>query len=92
MPPLKRAVDDRQTTPFVAFSPGRYGHPELVGAERRIISGILDPFNICTSHVDRNILTIGTFMRRFTRLSLGLSKKFENLAPATALHGAYFNF
>ncbi|MSR60666.1 MAG: hypothetical protein EXS05_24005 [Planctomycetaceae bacterium] len=31
-------------------------------------------------------------MRRFTRLSLGFSKKLENLAAATALHVAYFNF
>ena len=29
---------------------------------------------------------------RFTRLSLGFSKKLENLAAATALHVAYFNF
>jgi hypothetical protein len=31
-------------------------------------------------------------MKRFTRLSLGFSKKLENLAAATALHVAYFNF
>jgi hypothetical protein len=52
----------------------------------------IDAFSICTSHVERNNLTIRTFMRRFTRLSLGFSKKLENLAAATALHVAYFNF
>lgn len=31
-------------------------------------------------------------MRRFTRLSLGFSKKLQNLVAATALHVAYFNF
>src|SRR5262245_15518626 len=31
-------------------------------------------------------------MRCFTRLSLGFSKKLENLAAATALHFVYFNF
>ncbi len=31
-------------------------------------------------------------MRRFVRLGLGFSKKLENLAAATALHVAYFNF
>ncbi len=72
--------------------PGRYAAPELIGAERRVISGPIDPFNICTSHVERNNLTIRTFMKRFTRLSLGFSKKLENLAAATALHVAYFNF
>jgi hypothetical protein len=31
-------------------------------------------------------------MRRFTRLSLGFSKKLENLAAAMALHVAHYNF
>src|SRR5260370_20528639 len=72
--------------------PGRYAPPELVSTQRRSIFGDIDPFSICTSHVERNNLTIRTFMRRFTRLSLGFSKKLENLAAATALHVAYFNF
>ncbi len=59
---------------------------------RRIVFGDFDPFSICTSHVERNNLTIRTFMKRFARLGLGFSKKLENLAAATALHVAYFNF
>ena len=47
---------------------------------------------ICTSHVERNNLTIRTFMKRFARLSLGFSNKFENLAAAVALHVAHYNF
>ncbi len=31
-------------------------------------------------------------MKRFTRLSLGFSKKLENLAAAMALQVAYYNF
>lgn len=31
-------------------------------------------------------------MRRFTRLSLGFSKKLDNLAAAVALHIAHYNF
>jgi hypothetical protein len=31
-------------------------------------------------------------MRRFTRLSLGFSKKLENHAAAIALHIAHYNF
>ena len=44
------------------------------------------------NHVERNNLTIRTFMKRFTRLALGFSKKFENLEAAVALHMAYYNF
>ena len=47
---------------------------------------------IGTSHVVRNNLTIRTFMRRFTRLALGFSKKFENLEAAVYLHVTYYNF
>ena len=31
-------------------------------------------------------------MKRFTRLALGFSKKLENLAAATAIHVAVYNF
>lgn len=54
--------------------------------------GVENLRTICTSHVERNNLTIRTFMKRFTRLSLGFSKKLENLAAAVALHVAYFNY
>ena len=42
--------------------------------------------------MERNNLTIRTFMKRFTRLALGFSKKLENLAAATAIHVAVYNF
>ena len=66
--------------------------PDLVKTERINIRGIKDLGTICTSHVERNNLTIRTFMKRFTRLALGFSKKLENLAAATALHVAVYNF
>jgi hypothetical protein len=47
---------------------------------------------ICTSYIERHNLTIRTFMRRFTRLSLGFSKKMDNLKATVALHFAYYNF
>jgi IS1 family transposase len=74
--------------------PGRYGPPTMVASERRQILGLvdLDLSSICTSHVERNNLTIRTFMKRFTRLALGFSKKLENLAAAVALHVAHYNF
>jgi IS1 family transposase len=72
--------------------PGRYAPPEVVGTERRPVTKGLDPFAICTSHVERNNLSIRTFMRRFTRLALGFSKRVENLTAAVALHVAHYNY
>lgn len=71
-----------------------YEPSEMVGTKRKGIYGIGEDEErtICTSHVERNNLTIRTFMRRLTRLSLGFSKKLENLAAATALHVAHYNF
>jgi IS1 family transposase len=72
--------------------PGRYGPPELVSATRRVVTGNINQFDICTSHVERHNLSIRTFLRRFTRLALGFSKKLENLQAATALYLAHYNF
>ncbi len=74
------------------YPQGRYSPPEIIAAERKPIFGNVDPLTICTSHVERHNLTIRTFMRRFTRLSLGFSKKLENLAAAVSLFIAYYNF
>ena len=67
-----------------ADQPGRYAPPEMVGTERKGIFGIREDEerSICTSHVERHNLTIRTLMKRFTRLSLGFSKKLENLEAA----------
>lgn len=40
------------------------------------------------NQIERNNLAIRTFMRRFTRLALGFSKRFEIPAAAVALHMA----
>jgi IS1 family transposase len=72
--------------------PGRYGPPTMIGTDRNVIEGTFDKRLICTSHVKRDNLTIRTFMKRFTRLALGFSKKLDNLAAAVALHFAHYNF
>ncbi|PYS92016.1 MAG: IS1 family transposase [Acidobacteria bacterium] len=51
-----------------------------------------DEAAICTSHIERQNLTIRMHMRRLTRLTNGFSKKRENLRAAYALHFAYYNF
>jgi hypothetical protein len=75
-----------------AEQPGRYGPPTMVDTERRRIIGTENLYKLCTSHVERNNLSIRTFMKRFTRLSLGFSKKLDNLAAAVAIHVAHFNY
>ncbi len=77
-----------------AAQPGRYAPPEMVGTERKGVFGIpeSEERTICTSHVERHNLTIRTLMKRFTRLSLGFSKKLENLEAACAMFLAYYNF
>ncbi len=47
-----------------------------------------DPAKICTSHVERQDLTIRRQMR-LTRLTNGFSKKWENLWAAYCLHFTY---
>lgn len=71
-----------------------YTPSEIVGTDRRAVFGMneSEKRSICTSHVERNNLTIRTFMKRFTRLALGFSKKLANLEDAVALHMAYYNF
>jgi IS1 family transposase len=72
--------------------PGRYGPPILIDTERRVIFGTIEERIICTSHVERSNLTIRTFLRRFTRLALGFSKKLENLEACIALYVTYYNY
>jgi hypothetical protein len=47
---------------------------------------------ICTSHVERQNLNVRLFNRRFTRLTMGFSKKLEYLKHSVALTAAYHNF
>ena len=72
--------------------PGSYAPAEIVGADRRVVKGNIDPFSICTSHVERNNGTIRHFMKRFARLTCAFSKKFECLAAAVGMFVAYYNF
>jgi IS1 transposase len=63
-----------------------------VEAVRVVISGNPNPNRICTSHVERQNLTMRMQIRRLTRLTNAFSKKFENHKAAIALHFAYYNF
>jgi len=70
----------------------QYDPSEMVATQRRPLHHTIDEWSICTSHVERHNLTIRTFVKRFTRLSLGFSKKLECLEAAASLFLAYYNF
>ncbi|MCB1058054.1 MAG: IS1 family transposase, partial [Acidobacteria bacterium] len=57
----------------------RYSPASIIAVEKRSILGAPDEARICTSHVERNNLTIRTHMKRMTRLTCAFSKKWENL-------------
>ena len=66
-------------------------HPRCVGT-KKIVMGDPDPKDISTSYVERANLTMRMHMRRFTRLTNGFSKKFENHAHMVAIYTVWYNF
>lgn len=70
----------------------RYSPAEVISTEAVPVIGRPDPARICTSHVERQNLTMRMQIRRFTRLTNGFSKKWENHSAALALYFAYYNF
>ena len=70
----------------------RYSPAEVVSTEVVPVIGKPKMRRVCTSHVERQNLTIRMGMRRMTRLTNAFSKKWDNLESAYALHFAYYNF
>ena len=60
--------------------------------QSRVLSGNPDPKHISTSYIERQNLSMRMGMRRFTRLTNGFSKKFENHAHQVALYFFHYNF
>jgi transposase-like protein/IS1 family transposase len=70
----------------------RYSPAEVVDTEVVPVVGNPDPDRICTSHVERQNLSMRMNIRRFTRLTNGFSKKWENHWAALCLWFGYYNF
>ena len=70
----------------------RYSPSQCISIRRRRVCGNPAPDQISTSYVERTNLSVRLFNRRFTRLTLGFSKKLANLKYSVALLVAHFNF
>ena len=70
----------------------KYSPSKFTGSKKTIVSGNPDEEHISTSYVERQNLTMRMYMRRFTRLTNGFSKKIENHCYAIALHFMYYNW
>jgi len=70
----------------------RYSPAEVASTEVVPIMGQPDPERICTSIVERSNLSLRMGLRRFTRLTNGFSKKWENHWAAVILWYTWYNF
>lgn len=70
----------------------RYSPAEVVSTEVVSVLGDPEPERICTSHVERQNLTMRMQIRRLTRLTNGFSKKWDNHWAMLCLYFAWYNF
>lgn len=70
----------------------KYSPGEVSSTTKVPINGNPDEHKICTSHVERQNLTVRMQNRRMTRLTNAFSKKWANHSASLALHFAYYNF
>lgn len=70
----------------------RYSPLICTSCKRIAYTGCRTTSEITVNHAERQNLNIRQFNRRFSRLTLGFSKKLANLEHSTALMVAYHNF
>jgi hypothetical protein len=71
---------------------GRNSPAECIGARKERMEGSPDPEHVSTSYAERQNLTMRMQMRRFTRLTNGFSKKWENHVHMVALYTVWNNW
>ena len=86
-----QGVDYATETKYFA-KPGPFIPLRLIGLRRRSRIGAPDMSMATTAHAERTNLSARLFTRRFTRCTLGYSKKLDNLKHAVALFVWHFNF
>jgi IS1 family transposase len=70
----------------------RYSPAQCTGIRKEWVMGMPEEKDVCTSHVERQNLTMRIQMQRFTRLTNAFSKKVEYHLYAMALHFLWYNF
>jgi len=70
----------------------RYSPAKCIGTDMKVVSGDPDPKHVSTSYVERQNLSMRMGMRRFTRLTNGFSKKYENHVHQVALYFMHYNY
>jgi IS1 family transposase len=70
----------------------RFNPLTVIGIRRKPRIGMPDMDMATTCHAERTNLSVRTFTRRFTRCTIGYSKKLDNLRHAVALFVCHFNF
>lgn len=84
-------IDYAAETKYFA-KPSTFLPRQLIGMRRRRRIGNPDMKLATTCHAERTNLSVRQFTRRFTRSTLGYSKKLENLRHAVALFVWHFNY
>jgi IS1 family transposase len=74
------------------MGPGRYSPPKITEVVKTPVIGEPEEALVSTSYVERSNLSMRTSIRRFTRLTIGFSKKLKNHVAATAFYFAHYNF
>ncbi len=70
----------------------RYSPGEVCGVVKTPVNGHPEPARVCTSHVERQNLTVRMQNRRMTRLTNAFSKKWANHRAMLALSFANYNW
>jgi IS1 family transposase len=83
---------DYATETKVFACPAPFLPRQIISLHRRRRIGEPDMKLATTAHAERTNLSVRTFTRRFTRCTLGFSKKLDNLRHAVALFVWHFNF
>jgi IS1 family transposase len=89
---IKHFPADNPRLSTLRFGLWKVDPKNIVSTKRKRRIGEPDMALATTSHCERTNLSVRLFNRRFTRLTLGYSKKLANLRHAVALFIAHFNF